>query len=87
METTKVTTYMYEMEETNILGRHHRRSIGSQDCSRLLRPVHRMHEMLTAHVSRMYGDRGALLMLFLAGKCLLVTALIIGITVSIALSD
>ena len=82
-----VTIYRNEMERTNILDRHNRWGTSSKNRSRLLRPIHGMHEMLTAHVSRMYDNRGALLMLFLAGQCLFVTALVIGITVTIALSD
>ena len=87
METTKVTIYMHETQENNLLGRHHRRGTSTKDRSRLLRPIYGMHEMLSAHVSRMYDNRGALLMLFLAGQCLFVTALVIGNTVTIALSD
>jgi len=82
-----VTIYRNEMERTNIFCRHNRRGTSTKDRSRLLRPIHGMHEMLTAHVSRVYDNRGALLMLFLAGQCLFVTALVIGITVTIALSD
>ena len=82
-----VTIYMHEVEKTNLLGRNHRRSISNQDSSRLLRAVHGVHEMLSAHVDRVYDNRGALLMLFLAGQCLFVTALVLCITVSVALSD
>ena len=82
-----VTIYRNEMEKTNILDRHNRWGTSSKNRSRLLRPIYGMHEMLTAHVSRMYDNRGALLMLLLVGQCLIATALVVVVTVTIALSD
>ena len=46
-----LTIYKHEVERTSSMDRHHRSSTSNQDSSRLLRAVHGMHEMLTAHVS------------------------------------
>ena len=82
-----VTIYRYEVERTNMFCRNNRSGTSNQGGSRFLRSVHGMHEMLSAHISRMYNNRGALLMLLLAGQCLIATALAVIVTVSIALSD
>ena len=43
-----MTIYMYETEESNILGRHNRRGTSSQGSSRLPRPILGMLIMLAA---------------------------------------
>ena len=80
-----VTIYIHEMEETNILGRHHRRSISNQDSSRLLRAVHGVHEMLSAHVGRVSHHRGTLLMVW--ALCVFTTMLMVVISIAVSLSD
>ena len=81
-----VTIYMHEVERTNLLGRHHRGSTSSQIRSRLLRAIHGVHGVCTAHVPRVPNHRSTLLMMFSA-ICIFTVSLTIIICTAVALTD
>jgi len=81
-----LTIYKHEVERTNLLGRHHRGSTSSQIRSRLLRAIHGVHEVRTAHVPRVFNHRSTLLMMFSA-ICIFTVSLTIIIFTAVALTD
>jgi len=82
-----VTIYMHEVERTSSMDRHHRSSTSNQGSSKLLRTIHGMHEMLTAHVPRVLSHRDTLLMLMISSICIFVVSLTIVIFTAVSLSD
>ena len=81
-----LTIYKHEVERTSSMDRHHRGSTSNQSSSRLLRIIHGVYEMLTAHVPRVSNHRNTLLMMFSA-ICIFTVSLTIIIYTAMALTD
>ena len=80
-----MTTYTYDVEETNILGRNYRRGFSSQDSSRLARIVLGVYGVFNTHASRVLGHRSTLLML--TAMCVFAVTLSMVIYISLSLTD
>jgi len=80
-----MTTYMHEAQESNLLGRNNRRSIGSQSACGEVRSVHGVRYTVSTHFDRVRHHRDTLLIA--TALCIIATLLIITISIAIALAD